>query len=116
MKNKLLTAFYFIPAAISVLFYGLILINVLPVAVFKIENVIAAIQLCLLVGLLFAAAILMMKGKWWGCIGGIICGLAFIYMGVYNQGQIISESLIGIVFCVYFVICGLLCYMSKKRN
>lgn len=116
MKNKLMTAFYFIPAAIGVLFYGFIAINVLPFAVFEMDNVLGTIKICLLLGLLFAAAILMMKGKWWGCIGGIIFGLIFICMGSYDHGQIISESLIGVAYCVYFVICGLLCYMSKKHN
>lgn len=97
---------YFFPAVISFTLYTLIAVNAgfgsLDPAVW-----------CF-VALLLASAILMVRKKWWGCIGGVITGAVLIYMGTQYTGQVISETPIGIIFCVYYVILGFLCFRNKK--
>ena len=57
----------------------------------------------------------MSKGKWWGSLGGVIVGLVLIYMSTQYTGQVIDiERPLGIVFLVYYLICGILLYRNKK--
>ncbi len=97
---------YFFPAVISLTLYALIAIN----AGFSSLN---PLVWCF-VALLFASAVLMMRKKWWGCIGGFVTGVVLIYMGTQYTGQIISETPIGIVFCIYYVILGFFCFRNKR--
>ena len=67
------------------------------------------------VALLIVSAVLMSKGKWWGSLGGVIVGLVLIYMSTQYTGQVIDiERPLGIVFLVYYLICGILLYRNKK--
>ena len=65
----------------------------------------------LFVALLFVSAVFMFKGKWFGCIGGIIVGVVLIYMSMQYTGQSINiEKPLGIILCIYFLMCGFLIY------
>ena len=63
--------------------------------------------------LLLVAGLLMSKNKWWGCIFGIVIGILLIYMGSRETGQIIKETLFGIVICIYYIVCALVSYKRK---
>ncbi len=106
MKKVIKNIFYFVPAVISLTFYMLIGVN----AGFGSFDP----TVWCFVALLFASAILMMRKKWWGSIGGVITGAVLINMGTQYTGQVISETPIGIVFYVYYIVCGIVCIKSKK--
>lgn len=63
--------------------------------------------------LLLVAGLLMSRNKWWGCIFGILIGILLIYMGSRETGQIIKETLFGIVICIYYIVCALVSYKRK---
>lgn len=63
--------------------------------------------------LLFVAGLLMSKNKWWGCIFGISIGILLICMGSRETGQIINETLFGIVICIYYIVCALVSYKKQ---
>ena len=106
IKQKLINIDYFVPAMISLIFY---LISA-AASGFGSVNPYA----WCFVALLFISAVIMVKRKWWGCIGGVITGAVLIYMGTQYTGQVISETPIGIIFCVYYVVLGVLCFKNKK--
>ena len=60
--------------------------------------------------MLLVSGTLMNKNKWWGCLGGIIIGLLLIYMGNQETGQIIKETPFGIIMCIYYIICAIICF------
>lgn len=66
--------------------------------------------------MLMISGILMNKKKWWGCILGIFIGILLIYMGTQETGQIVSETPIGIIMCIYYIICGVVSYKKIRRN
>ena len=70
----------------------------------------------LFVALLFVSGFLMIKDKWWGCMFGIVTGVILIYMGMQETGQIIKEWPIGIIFCLYYIICGFIAAKNRKVN
>ena len=106
MKSKIITMAYFSPAVISLIFYSFL-------AIISME--IPGWPIWFLVGLLFASAVLMQQNKWWGCSVGLILGAVLIYMGSRCTGQVLDESLIGLIIFSYFAGCGLLCYKKGKQ-
>ena len=105
MTKKVL---YCIPAAAAVLFYGLL----------GIFGGFGAIDWSawLMTAMLLLAAVLMISGRRWGCIFGIAVGAWLIYMGMQETGQIVKEWGIGIVFCLYFVLMGLICTKETAKE
>lgn len=83
---------YFIPAAAAFIFYG----AAGMLAGFGAIHPVAWI----LVALLFAAAVIMAKGKWWGCFFGVAAGVILIFMGMRDTGQIVKEWPIGLILCI----------------
>lgn len=63
--------------------------------------------------LLLISGLLMSRNKCWGCIFGILIGILLIYMGSRETGQIIKETLFGIVICIYYIVCALVSYKRK---
>ena len=61
-------------------------------------------------GMLFISGFLMDKKKWWGSVLGILIGILLIYMGNQETGQIIKETLFGIIMCIYYIICALVSF------
>lgn len=95
------TLLYFFPAGAALLFYGIL-------ALF---GSIGAIHpaVWLFAALLLVSAVLMCKGRWWGCIGGLAVGAVLLWMSTRCTGQTLDiEGPLGIVFCVYYAICGFL--------
>lgn len=98
---------YFIPAVLALIFYG----------VLAFAGGLGAINpaVWFFVALLIISAILMSQNKWWGSILGIVVGITLIYMSTQYTGQPIDiEKPIGIVFCVYYLICGF--SLFRKNN
>ncbi len=66
--------------------------------------------------IMFLSAVIMFKNKWYGCIGGLIIGNVLIYMSTQDTGQVIDvERPLGIILCVYYLICGIVVYKKTKK-
>ncbi len=94
---------YFIPAIVACLFYGPFML-------------IGSVEL---IGYIFCAlwivsSLILFKGKWWGCLPGIIAGIWLAFLDLQATGQIVRQWPIGIVFCIYYAICGFLIYKIGK--
>ena len=70
----------------------------------------------LALGMLLISGFLLYKKKCWGSIFGILIGILLIYMGTQETGQIVSETPIGIIMCVYYIICGVVAYKKRENN
>ena len=99
---------YFIPAAIMVI-CNLIAVEAMG---FSAVHPVA----WLITVLLGASALMMYQNRWWGCLLGVAVGFVFVYMGTRETGQIINESPIGVLICVYYLICGIICCKMKDKN
>lgn len=55
------------------------------------------------------AAILLWKGKWWGCLPGIA-------MGILMFTQLQNEQVSGLRYCLYFAVMGVLCHVTSRRK
>lgn len=65
--------------------------------------------------LLFIAAFMLNKNKWWGSLFGVIVGVALVWMSFQYTGQPIDiERPIGIVLCLFYAICGTISFLTSK--
>ena len=99
---------YFLPFILSSLFY--IYIGIIDS--FSAINPFIWILLCVL----FNSGILMIQNKWWGCLLGILYGVAFILMGFNETGQLINETPFGIIICAYFAYLGFDLYKLNNQS
>ena len=67
----------------------------------------------IMLALLLLASVLMLRGKWWGCLPGIAVGILLINMGLEETGQIIKETPIGAFVFAYYTALG---YARKKNR
>ncbi len=97
---------YFLPAMTALLFYLFI----------SLAGAFSAIHPAAwgCVALLFVAGILLAKGRWQGALVGLAMGALLILMGMQETGQIIKEWPLGILVCIYYLICGIRAYKSTK--
>ncbi len=105
MKKKIL---YFAPSIIALLLY----------IILGFASGFATISpmVWLWIAIMFIAAVVMLKGKWYGCIGGLIVGCVLIYMSTKYTGQPFDiERPLGLILCVYYLICGVTVYKKDKK-
>lgn len=98
---------YFIPIALALLLY--------TVLGFSVGFSAISPWVWFWIVIMFVAAVVMFKQKWYGCIGGLAVGCVLIYMSTQNTGQIINERPLGIILCIYYLICGIAVYKKTKR-
>lgn len=108
MARKLCNIGYFLPAVLGLLLYGILSLSG---GFFSIHP----LAWCF-VTLLFLSAVWMGKQKWWGCLGGILTGGVLVNMGTQYTGQVINESIIGILMCAYYLLCGWLCWKIERKD
>lgn len=104
---KMKKIIYFVPAMIALLLYGTL----------GFADGFGAINpmVWLWIAVMFISAVVLLKRKWYGCIGGFIAGCVLIYMSTQYTGQIINiERPLGIILCVYYLICGWGVYKKNK--
>ena len=94
-----------LPLLAACIFYG-------AVAVLGGVQAITPLALALLL-LTFLATVLMLRGKWWGCLPGIAVGILLLNMGLETTGQIINEAPIGAFLFAYWTALG---YARKKNR
>lgn len=69
------------------------------------------------IALLFVSALLLWRGKWWGCLGGVLAGMVLIDMSTRYTGQVIEiEGPLGILFCIYYGLCGLMIWKKESAQ
>ena len=99
--------FYFVTAAIALLFY----VSLVSFSGLGSVNPLA----WLLVALLFIAAFLLTKYKWWGAVFGLSVGIVLLWMSSQYTGQTIDiERPVGIILCLFYMICGTVLFVRKK--
>lgn len=100
IRNGLKKWIYFAPAIITAL---------LAIAVVLADGFDALVPVAWVwIPLLFGSGILMYKGKWYGCLGGIAVGCTLIWMSTVDTGQIIPiERPAGVILCIYYAGCGI---------
>ena len=99
--------FYYIPAVMSLLFYSVLTV----VSGFRAVHPLAWGG----VGILFLSAFLLCKDRWYGCVGSFLPGCALIYMSTRFTGQVIAVELpLGILFCLYYLVCGIVVYKKSR--
>lgn len=102
------TLFYYIPPTVALLFYTFLTLtsglgSINPMVWF-------------FVVLLFIAAFLLTKNKWWGAFLGLVVGIVLLWMGSQYSGQPIDiERPIGIVLCLFYIICGIVSFVQTKK-
>lgn len=97
---------YFVPAIFGIVFYCLL-------AVFSGFGAIhPAVWLC--IAMLFVAAIFLAKGKWLGCLPGVVVGMLLIWMSFQATGQVIDiERPLGISLILFYIMSGLISSRCK---
>lgn len=63
--------------------------------------------------MLFISGFLMKTKKWRGSFLGILIGILLIYMGNQETGQIFKETILGIIICIYYVVCAVISYRER---
>lgn len=99
---------YCLPAVLVCMVYGLLA---------ALAGGIGGFQLVAWIYLLcpILAAVLLTRGKWWGCLFGIAMGAVMAYNTITATSQTIAVLAIGLICAVYYGIMGLLCRRSEKK-
>ena len=61
------------------------------------------------------AGVLLRKGKWWGCLLGMLMGGILLYNGMSAEPQMMVAFVIGLVLAAYYAAMGLACAAQKKE-
>lgn len=61
-----------------------------------------------------ASAVLLLAGRWWGCIPGMLLGGLMISVGMTGNNTLIM--VFGAVVFVYYMIMGILCLKDAKKE
>ena len=63
------------------------------------------------------AGVFLRKGKWWGCLFGMLMGGILLYMGSQANGQHIDiERPLGIGFLLYYAAMGIVCAVPRTKK
>lgn len=101
---------YLSPAIVVCLFYGLAAILVGGFSGFQ-------PVVLLYIGAPVLSAALLLHGKWWGCVPGLLFGGYLLWMSTQYTGQVINiERPLGLVFLVYYLVMGLLSLKTEKKS
>lgn len=97
---------YTMPAVMIWLFYGMLAILAGGVGAFQ-------IRAWLIILLPAMAAVLLLAGRWWGSIPGMLLGGALIAMGLPSKS--VPFLLAGVAAFVYYLTMGILCLRDRKQ-
>ena len=94
---------YIMPAVLICMLYGLLAALAGGFGGFQ---PIAIVNICLPI----AAGMLLRKNKWWGSLFGAAMGAMLIFTGMT------AARIAGIVLALYYIVMGIVCAVSQKRN
>ena len=68
------------------------------------------------IGVMFLSAAVLSCNKWYGCVGGLAAGYLLLFMSTQYTGQVVSlERPLGILLCIYYLLCGIAVYRKDQR-
>ena len=96
---------YFFPFILSIVVY--LCVTFLGLGMISVKEMIWMV-------LFFIGGLLLSKEKIWGCMFGMIPGIAFVWMSSNDTGQVVNIELpLGIIIIGFFVGCGIGVYRKK---
>ena len=99
---------YTMPAVMVVSFYTMLALLAGGFASFQ-------IRAWLMIVMPVVSAVLLLAGRWWGCIPGMLLGGLMISTGMMGSNDIVM--LFGVVVFVYYMVMGILCLKdARKKN
>ena len=94
---------YIMPAVLICMLYALLAALAGGFGGFQL---VAIVNICLPI----LAGILLRNNKWWGCLFGAAMGALLFFTGMT------AARIVGIVLAAYYIIMGIVCAVSPKRN
>ena len=98
---------YTMPAVMVVLFYGMLAILAGGFGGFQ-------IRAWLMILMPVASAVLLLAGRWWGGVFGMLLGGLMISVGMTGGNQMVM--LFGGIVFAYYLVMGLLCYKDAQNK
>ena len=99
---------YTMPAVMVLLFYGMLAVLAGGVSGFQ-------PWAWMVVLMPLAAAVLLVAGRWWGCVPGMMLGGMLISMGLMGNGNL--AMICGGAVFAYYMVMGILCFTdARKKN
>ena len=98
---------YTMPAVMIVLFYGMLAILAGGIGGFQ-------PRAWMVILLPVVSAVLLLAGRWWGCIPGMCLGGLLISIGMAGGNQFVM--LFGAVVFVYYLVMGILCFQDARKK
>ena len=105
--KKLKRALYTMPAVMVIIFYGMLALLAGGFASFQ-------VRAWLMILMPTAAAVLLLAGKWWGGIFGMLLGGLMISVGMAGSNDIVM--LFGVIVFLYYMVMGILCLKDAKKQ
>lgn len=98
---------YTMPAVMVILFYGMLALLAGGFASFQ-------PRAWLMIVMPVASAVLLVAGRWWGSVFGMLLGGLLISIGLTGGNDIIM--LFGAVVFVYYMAMGIICLKDARKN
>ena len=98
---------YTMPAVMVILFYGMLAILAGGIGGFQ-------LRAWLMIVMPAAAAVLLLAGRWWGSVFGMMLGGLLISMGMVG-GSNLAMIGGGAVFA-YYLVMGILCFADSRKK
>ena len=98
---------YTMPAVMVVMFYGMLAVLAGGISGFQ-------PRAWLMVLMPVASAVLLLAGRWWGAIPGMLLGGLMISVGMAGSTTLISG--LGAVVFGYYLVMGILCWKDANKN
>lgn len=97
---------YTMPAVMVVLFYGMLAVLAGGVSSFQ-------PRAWLMVLMPVASAVLLVAGRWWGSIFGMLLGGLMISIGLSGGNQMVM--MFGVTVFAYYLVMGILCMKDPRK-
>lgn len=97
---------YTMPAVMVVLFYGMLAILAGGFGGFQ-------PRAWLMIVMPVASAVLLLAGRWWGCVPGMLLGGLLISIGMTGSNPYVM--LFGGIVFAYYLVMGMLCFKDAQK-
>jgi len=98
---------YTMPAVMVVLFYGMLALLAGGFASFQ-------PRAWMMILMPVASAVLLLAGRWWGSIFGMVLGGLLISIGMIGGNDIVM--LFGALVFIYYMAMGIICLKDSRKN
>ena len=98
---------YTLPAVMVIIFYTMLALLAGGFAAFQ-------VRAWLMILMPTASAVLLLAGRWWGSIFGMLLGGLMISVGMTGGNTLVS--MFGAAVFVYYMVMGILCLKDGKKH